>query len=137
MSISLGHILIIHIRIRDHRLVNFIQIDHKFFKVFCIFIRGQSWFLAGLNLSDPLICNIDQSLQDLSFIIHSLIDHHLNSALRNLKGFNQGIILRNTDGRLCFHFCGPVRKSECLIRGQGANMHLDDSSLEYIISKFL
>ena len=137
MSITLGHILIIHIRIRDHRFVNLIQIDYKFFKVFRIFIWGKSWFFAGFDFTNSFIRNIDQSLENLSFIIHPLINHYLDSLLCNLEGFNQGVVLGNTDRCLCLHFCSPVCKSKCLVRGQGANMHFDNSSLEYIISKFL
>ena len=46
MSVSFGHIIIIHIRIRDHRFIDLIQVDYKFFKVFRIFIGGKGWFFA-------------------------------------------------------------------------------------------
>ena len=93
MGISLGNIIVIYIRIGDHWLIDYIQIDYEFAVVLGIAVRSKGRLFTRTNLVNPTVCNIDQSLEYAGRVVHSLIDHHLDATLSNLQRFYERIVL--------------------------------------------
>ena len=137
MGITFRHVYIFDIRIGDHRLIYFIQIDHNFGEIFGITIRGKSRFFAGFYLHDALFRLIKKRLEHLDTIVHAMINHAPDTILGDLKGFNEGLVIRNTYGSFRLHLGSPVCKGEGLIRQQCSNMDFDDAPLEDVLAKLI
>ena len=59
MGISLGNIIIVHIRIGDHWLVDHIQVDYEFAIVLGIAVRSKGRLFSRTNLVNSTVGNID------------------------------------------------------------------------------
>ena len=97
MRIAFGHIGIFNIRIGNHRLINRIEINHDFGKIFCIFIGAKRGFRTGANFANAFIGNINQALQHARGIIHTLINHDLNARFGNFQRTDKRLIIGNTN----------------------------------------
>ena len=68
------------VRVSDHRLVDYVQIDFEFRVVLRVVIWSQRRFGARTNFLDALVRLVDQALKDFLLVVHSLVDHDLNAA---------------------------------------------------------
>ena len=100
-------------------------------------IWSQGGFLTGLDFGNTSGCLVDESLEDLLFIVHPLVDHDLDTVLRDFERLDQGGILGDADRGLGFHFRGPVSEGKCLVCRQRADVNFDDATLENVVAELL
>ena len=117
VGVSLGDVVVVDVGVGDHGFDNLVEVDNYFGVIVGGGIRSEGRLFAGLDFSNALVGLVDESLEDAAFVVHALVDHDLNAAFGDLKRFDEGFVLRNTDGSLGFHFSSPVREGEGLIGG--------------------
>ena len=137
MGIALGHVGVVHIWVGNHRFDDFVQIDNDLCEVFRVCIRHQSRTGAGFDFLDPSIRFGDQTGQGAVVVLHTFVDHHLDTGLRQFKRADQGFIVGDTDRGFRLHFCGPVGESKGLVRQKRADVHFDHAALEDVIAATL
>ena len=76
-------------------------------------------------------------MENLFFVFHSLVDHHLNPTFGDLKRFDQGGVLGNANRSLGLHFGRPIREGEGLVRRQGSDVNFYDSTLKDVFPELI
>ena len=97
VGVALRNVIIMNIRIRNHRLNHLIKVHGKFRVIIGIGIRSEGRFFAGTDFCDAFFSAVHQPLKHLFLVVHPLIDHDLDPVLCDFQGLDQRIILRNTN----------------------------------------
>ena len=97
VRVALGHIVVVHIRISNHRLDNLVQINDKLSRVASVVIREKRWVITRLKPGNTRFCLVNETLEGPLGVVHALVNHDLDTALRDLQRLNQRLTVGNTD----------------------------------------
>ena len=134
VSVALGDVVVVDVGVGDHGLVDDVEVDDHFGMVVRIGIGGERGNFTGADFGDALVGDVDEALEDLGFVVHALVDHHLDAGLSDFERLDEGIGLGDTDGGFRFHLGGPVGEGEGLVGEEGAEVDLDDAALEDVVA---
>ena len=134
VGVALGHVFVVNVWIGNHRLVDDVEVHFEFRVVLGVAVWRQRRLVTGLNFCNALVGLVDEALEDAFVVVHALVDHDLDATLGDVQRLDERVGLRDANRRLGFHFRGPVGEGESLVGGQGANVHLDDATLEDVLA---
>ena len=134
VRVALRRIVVVHVGVGDHRLVDLVEVDRELGVVLGVGVGSQWRLLAGLDLADSLVGLVDEALEHGLLVVHSLVDHDLDAITGDLQRLDQRLAVGDAYRRFGLHLGGPVGEGERLVRGQGADVHLDDSALEHVLA---
>ena len=85
VGIALRWVVVVHVGVGDHRLVDLVQVDGELGVVLRVGVGSQRRLFAGLDLADSLVGLVDQALQHGLLVVHSLVDHDLDAITGDLE----------------------------------------------------
>ena len=78
VCVALGCVFVVYVGVRDHRLDNEVEVDHKFSEVLGVRVGSESWLFAD-RISAMRLLALSIKPWRMVMIIHALVDHYLDT----------------------------------------------------------